>query len=171
VGGGASLLVDLFRKVEMDILANQVLPAKRSSKGLNQGQMVESFVLLSSLGGECIDDMKHIRDDEGLAGILGYKPPAPETARQWLDGFHDEALMAERPLQGSFIPPESNALAGLKEINRRNITAYINNLKPGREVTLDVDTQLIETNKAGAKYCYEGYKAQQAMKVCWERPC
>ncbi len=165
--GGASLLVDLFRKVEMDRLANRVLPAKRSSKGLNQGQMVESFVLLSSLGGECIDDMQHLRDDEGFTGILGYKPPAPETARQWLDGFHDEALMTKRPLQGSFIPPESNALAGLKEINRRNICAYINNLKPGREITLDVDTQLIETNKAGAKYCYEGYKAYQAMKVCW----
>ena len=165
--GGASLLVDLFRKVEMDRLANHVLPAKRSSKGLNQGQMVESFVLLSSLGGECIDDMQHLRDDEGFTGILGYKPPAPETARQWLDGFHDEALMTKRPLQGSFIPPESNALAGLKEINRRNICAYINNLKPGGEITLDVDTQLIETNKAGAKYCYDGYKAYQAMKVCW----
>lgn len=48
----ASLLVDLFRKVEADKLANQVLPAKRSSKGLNQGQMVESFVLLSALGAE-----------------------------------------------------------------------------------------------------------------------
>ena len=165
--GGASLLMDLFRKLEMDQLANHVLPAKKSSKGLNQGQMVESFVLLSSLGGECIDDMQHLRDDEGLAGILAYKPPAPETARQWLDGFHDEVLMTNKPLQGSFIPSESNALAGLKEINRRDILSYINNVKPGWEITLDVDTQLIETNKAGAKYCYDGYKAYQAMKVCW----
>src|SRR4030043_304295 len=112
---GTSLIVDLFRKLEMDQLANHVLPAKKSSKGLHQGQMVESFVLLSSLGGECIDDMQHLRDDVGLAEILAYKPPAPETARQWLDGFHNEALMTNRPLQGSFIPPESNALAGLKE--------------------------------------------------------
>ncbi len=164
---GTSLLMDLFRKLEMDQLSNHVLPAKKSSKGLNQGQMVESFVLLSSLGGECIDDMQHLRDDAGLAGILAYKPPAPETARQWLDGFHDEVLMANRPLQGSFIPPESKALAGLKEINRRDIWSYINNLKPGWEITLDVDTQLIETNKVGAKYCYDGYKAYQAMKVCW----
>ncbi len=164
---GTTLLVDLFRKLEMDQLANRVLPAKKSSKGLNQGQMVESFVLLSSLGGECIDDMQHLRDDAGLAGILAYKPPAPETARQWLDGFHEKVLMMNRPLQGSFIPTESNALAGLKEINRRGIWSYINNLKPGREITLDVDTQLIETNKSGAKYCYDGYKAYQAMKVCW----
>ena len=33
---GASLLVDLFRKVEADKLANQALPARRSSNHLNQ---------------------------------------------------------------------------------------------------------------------------------------
>ena len=115
---GSSLLVDLFRKLEMDKIANKVLPSKKSSKGLNQGQMVETFILLSALGGECIDDVQHLRDDEGLAGILAYKPPAPETARQWLDGFHDGELMADKPLQGSFIPPESGSLVGLKEIDR-----------------------------------------------------
>jgi len=164
---GVSLLVDLLRKVEMDKTANKVLPSKKTSKGLNQGQTVESFVLLSALGGECLEDMQHLRDDEGLAGIVSYKPPAPETARQWLDGFHDEALCMNKPLQGSFIPPESGALAGLKEIERRGIWAYVSNLKPGWEITLDVDTQLIETSKAEAKYCYDGYKAYQAMKVCW----
>ena len=164
---GVSLLVDLFRKVEMDKMADKVLPPKKTSKGLKHGQTVESFVLLSTLGGENNDDIQHLRDDAGLAAILGYKPPAPETARQWLDGFHDESLMANRPLQGSFIPPESSSLSGLKELMRRGIWAYINNLKPGEEITLDVDTQLIETNKAEAKICYDGYKAIQAMKVCW----
>jgi len=164
---GVSLLVDLYRKLEIDKIANQVLPSKKSAKGLNQGQMVESFVLLSSLGGECLEDMQHVRDDAGLAGILGYKPPAPETARQWLEGFHDEALMLNRPMQGSFIPPESAPLAGLKEVNRRAIMAYVNNLKVGKGITLDVDAQLIETNKADARYCYDGYKAYQPIEVSW----
>ena len=52
---GSALLIDLFRKLEMDKIANKVLPTKRSSKGLNQGQMIETFVLLSALGGENID--------------------------------------------------------------------------------------------------------------------
>lgn len=164
---GASLLVDLFRHLELGEVANKVLPAKGSSKGLKHGQMVESFVLLSALGGECIDDMKRLRDDAGLAGILGYRPPAPETARQWLDGFHDETLMVGQPLQGSFIPPESKPVVGLKELNRRTIWAYVQNLKPGWEVTLDVDAQLIETSKASAKYCYEGCKAFQPIEVSW----
>jgi len=164
---GASLLVELYRKLEMNQLANRVLPAKRSSKGLTHGKTIESFVLLSALGGECVDDMKRIREDEGLAEVLGYRPPAPETARQWLDNFHDETLLVDKPLQGSFIPAESSGLAGLRELNKQVIRTCVNNLKPGMDITLDVDAQLVETNKSDAKYCYEGYKAFQAMKVVW----
>jgi len=164
---GASLLVDLFRHLGLGETADKVLPAKGSSKGLKHGQVVESLVLLSALGGDCIDDMKRLRDDAGLAGMLGYRPPAPETARQWLDEFHDEALMAGQPLQGSFIPLESKRVVGLKELSRRTIWAYLENLKPGADVTLDVDAQLIETNKSNAKYCYDGYKAFQPIEVSW----
>jgi hypothetical protein len=75
--------------------------------------------------------------------------------------------MLNKTLQGSFIPSESKPLVGLKEIDRQTIWAYVNNLKPGLDVTLDVDTQIIETNKSEAQYCYGGYKAFQAMKVSW----
>jgi hypothetical protein len=164
---GASLLVELLRRAGVDAVANKVLPAKGSAKGLKQGQTVESFVLLSALGGECIEDMERLRQDEGLAGLLGYHPPAPETARQWLDRFHDETLMTGQPLQGSFIPLESKPLVGLREANRRTILAYIKATHPAHELTLDIDTQLLETTKEGAQYWYEGYPAFQSAKVGW----
>lgn len=62
---GASLLVELSRRSGLDGMANRVLPAKGSAKGLKQGQTVESLVLLSALGGDCIDDMERLREDEG----------------------------------------------------------------------------------------------------------
>jgi len=163
---GASLLIELFRRSGMDALANKVLPAKGSAKGLKQGQMVESFVLLSALGGDCIEDMQHLRDDAGLTEMLGYRAPAPETARQWLDKFHDDSLMLA-PLQGSFILPESKSLLALNEIKRRTITTYVEAVHPGWDITLDVDVQLVETAKEDAQYCYEGYKAFGSAKVCW----
>ena len=46
---GASLLVQLFRRSRIDSVANKVLPAKGSDKGLKQGQTVESFVLLTNI--------------------------------------------------------------------------------------------------------------------------
>lgn len=183
---GASLLVELMRRCSVPAAANKALPAKGSAKGLEQGQMIESFVLLSALGGECVEDMERLRKDDGLAAMLGYRPPAAETARQWLDRFHDEVLMENRPLQGSFIPLESRELSGLREVIRRVVHAYVEaarsqpgvsgrKLEPTEgatadsqlEVTLDVDAQLIETSKAGALYCYDGYKAYQPIQVCW----
>jgi hypothetical protein len=164
---GAGLLVELYRQSGVSDAAEQALPKKRSLKGLRQWEMVESFVLLSALGGECLDDMPRLREDEGLAIVLGYKPPAPETARQWLDRFHDEQLMSERPAQGSFLPAESDGLEGLREVNGRVVHAYVQAKRPGKDVTLDVDAHLVETSKANAEYCYEGYKAYQPMVVCW----
>ncbi len=76
------MLVELVRRSGIDAVANKVLPAKESAKGFKQGQTVESFVLLSALGGDCIEDMERLRQDEGLAALLGYCPPASETARQ-----------------------------------------------------------------------------------------
>ena len=164
---GASLLVELFRRSGVDEVANKVLPAKGSAKGLKQGQTVESLVLLGALGGDNVDDMRHLRDDDGLERMLGYRPPAPETARHWLDRFDDESLGVEQPLQGSFIPRESKPLAALKELSRQAIRAYIEAGHSGWDVTLDVDAQLIETAKADARYCYGGYKAFQPMEVSW----
>jgi len=111
--------------------------------------------------------MERLHQDEGLEAVLGYCPPAPETARQWLDKFHDEELMKERPRQGSFIPAESVALAGLKEPSRQAIRTYVDEVKPGWQVTFDVDACLVETAKVNAQYCYQGYRAFQSMEVEW----
>ncbi len=164
---GASTLVEAYRSYGVGDAADRALPRKKIAKGLSQGQMTESFILLSALGGECVEDMERLRQDKGLEAMLGYRMPAAETARQWLDKFHDEELMSEQPLQGAFIPVESAPLAGLREPNRQVIWSYIEKMKPGREVTLDVDAHLVETTKANALYCYDGRKAFQPIEVEW----
>jgi hypothetical protein len=148
-------------------LADRVLPGKKNPKGLTQGQMVESIVVLTALGGECPEDMEKLREDEGLQVMLGYRLPAPSTVRAYLDQYHDPVAMAERPLQGSFIPRESPALVGLTQLNLRTIRAYVAAVKVSREVTLDVDTFLVESSKADAPMTYEGHRGYQAMLVTW----
>lgn len=164
---GASLLVETYRQAGIGEQAERVLPPKRSPKGLTPGQLVECLVVGSALGMECLEDIERLRQDPGLSAMLGYQPPAPETARQWLDRFHEEALLADRPQQGAFLPLESSGLAGLGEVNRRVVHAYVEGVQPGQTVTLDVDAHLVETTKTEAKVCYEGYKAFQPMVVSW----
>ena len=84
---GASTLVETYRTYGVGEAADKALPRKKTSKGLSQGQMTESFVLLSALGGECVEDMEKLRYDKGLEAMLGYEIPAAETARQWLGAW------------------------------------------------------------------------------------
>jgi hypothetical protein len=147
--------------------AEKYLPAKQSPKGLGQGEMVEAFVVLSALGGECLDDFTHLRRDAGLATLLGYTLPAAATARQWLDRFHEGVLLADRPVQGSFIPPESRWLAGLRVVVEHSVRTYVSGIQPGSQVTLDVDAHLVESSKAEALPTYKGFRGYQPMLVAW----
>jgi hypothetical protein len=163
---GTSLLIEIGRKCGAMEVAERVLSPKKSVKGLTPGQMVESFIVLSALGGDCVEDVEQLRQDKGLGAMLGYTPPASETARQWLDKFHEEEV-AGSPLQGSFLPPESNRLAALREVKRHEIWAYVKAVRPGWEIAFDIDAHLVEISKANAKHCYEGYKAFQPVVVNW----
>jgi len=111
--------------------------------------------------------MERLRQNEALAQVLSYAMLASDTAQQWLDKFRDEELMKGRPVQGCFLPPESGTLAGLSEVNSHVVRAYVRNVKVGKRVTVDIDAQLVETEKAGAQYCYDGFKAFQPIEVCW----
>ena len=163
---GVGVLIEAMRQTEVTSKADKVLPLKRSSEGLTSGQMLECLVLLSTLGGDCVEDLGRLRQDEALPQMLGYAIPAPETARQWLDRFHEDELMKERPLcRGASCHPSLRRwpaygrLVGLREVNNHVVRAYVQNVKVGKRVTLDIDAHLVETDKAEARYCYDGFKA------------
>jgi hypothetical protein len=165
---GSALLLELGRRSGVIAAAEQYLPAKRSPRGLRPGELVEAFVVLSALGGECPDDFDTLRRDRGLAALLGYDLPAAATARQWLERtFHDPETVRDRPAQGSFIPPESAGLAGLGEVIRHSVRTYVAAVRPDPEVTLDVDAHLVESSKRSALPTYEGYRGYQPLLVAW----
>ncbi|MCC7105373.1 MAG: transposase [Chloroflexi bacterium] len=165
---GSALLLELIRRSGTVAAAEKHLPGKKSPKGLRQGELVESFVLLSALGGDCLDDFAGLRRDLGLAALLGYDLPAAATARQWLERtFHDPASVQDRPTQGSFIPPESAGLAGLRAVVQHTTRNSVAATGPGPAATLDVDAHLVESSKRSALPTYEGYRGYQPLLVAW----
>lgn len=164
---GVALLLETARRSGVLAAAERVLPVKTSPKGLRQGEMVETLVLLSAVGGDCVDDLDHLRHDQGLAALTGYTLPAAATARQWLDRFHDPATLVDRPLQGSFIPAETQGLAGLRVAVEQSVLAYVTAVQPGRTVTLDVDAHIVESSKREAQPTYTGERGYQPLLVTW----
>ncbi len=164
---GVALLIEVARRSGVIAASDRALPAKTSPKGLRQGEMVETLVLLSALGGDCLDDLDGLRRDQGLAALTGYPLPAAATARQWLDRFHDPAVLAGRPVQGSFIPGETQGLAGLRTAVAHSVHAYVTAVQPERTVTLDVDAHIVESSKREALPTYTGARGYQPLLVTW----
>jgi len=164
---GVALLIETARRSGVIAAAERALPAKASPKGLRPGEMVEALVLLSALGGDCIDDLDGLRRDQGLAALTGYPLPAASTARQWLERFHDPAAVADRPVQGSFIPAETHGVAGLRTAVAHSVRAYVTAVQPERTVTLDVDAHIVESSKRDALPTYTGERGYQPLLVTW----
>src|SRR3970282_255511 len=121
--GGVPLLVRAFRSLGLPGSVQRNVRIKQRARGYDEAALVESFVVLNAVGGECLDDFARLREDGGLAEMLGHEIPSPERARKVLYQFHDEgkisAAKQQLPLgQVAYIPGENAALAGLGEVNR-----------------------------------------------------
>src|SRR5436853_1939010 len=134
--------------------------------------MVESFVVLNALGGECLEDFSHLRGDGGLQEMLEHEIPSPEAARQFLYQFHavekiEEAKQRREAEQIAFIPEENEALAGLGEVNRELVQELGKRCPEQRIATVDQDATIIESHKEQALRSYEGERGYQPMLAVW----
>src|ERR1035437_4376786 len=88
--GGVPLLVRAFRCLGLPARVREQVNVRQRERGLDEAEMVESFVVLNAMGGECFDDFQHLRDDAGLGEMLGHAIPSPDAARRFLYSFHEQ---------------------------------------------------------------------------------
>ena len=170
--GGVPLAVQAFRSLGLPASIERHVHIKQRERGYEEATMVESFVVLNALGGECLEDFTHLREDGGLKEMLGHEIPSPEAARQFLYQFHcaekiEEAKQRRGPDQIAYIPEENDGLAGLGEVNRELVQELGKRCPEQRIATLDQDATIIESRKQEALYTYEGGRGYQPMLVVW----
>ena len=100
--GGVPLAVQAFRSLGLPASIERHVHIKQRERGYEEATMVESFVVLNALGGECLEDFTHLREDGGLKEMLGHEIPSPEAARRWCRAYvHSRPQIAdERRDQG-----------------------------------------------------------------------
>ena len=69
--GSVPLLAQAFRSLELPARVREQVQVMQRERGLNEAAMVESFVVLNAMGGECFDDFLRLREDSGLKEMLG----------------------------------------------------------------------------------------------------
>lgn len=73
---GVALVIESGRRSGVIAAAERALAAKTSPKGLRQGELVETVVLRSAVGGDGLDDLDDLRRDQGVAALTGDPRPA-----------------------------------------------------------------------------------------------
>lgn len=141
---------------------------KQRQRGYDEASVVESFLLLNALGGECLEDFDRLREDAGLAEMIGHQIPSPEMARKFPCQFHADELSEEaqqqRPVgQRCYIPGENQPLQGLAQVNRDLMAELARRCPDQKIATVDQDATIIESHKREALPRYEGEPGYQPM--------
>jgi hypothetical protein len=170
--GGVPLLVRAYRSLGLPARVREQVEVKQRERGLDEAEMVESFVVLNAMGGECFDDLLRLREDAGLGEMLGHNIPSPDSARRFLYQFHDEdkleaARQGREPGQIAYIPEENAALAGLGRVNHELVKELGRRCPDQRIATVDQDATIIESSNREALRSYEGERGYQPMLAVW----
>jgi hypothetical protein len=170
--GGVPLLVRAFRSLGLPGSVQRNVRVKQRQRGYDEATVVESFVILNAVGGECLEDFDRLREDAGLAEMLGHQLPSPEVARKFLYQFHADELIEQaqqqRPLgQIAYIPGENEPLEGLAQVNG-DLLAEMGRRCPEQKIaTVDQDATIIESHKREALPTYQGERGYQPMLAVW----
>ena len=171
---GALATSRAFRSLGFPDLITTHLPLRKRQSGFSEAQMIESVVVLQTIGGDCPDDLSLLAADSCLERGLGYRPPKPTALRGFLERFHDpelEALRPPREQQLSFIVPSSNPVQGLQQVQaggvQRIAELYEQRGQGQRIATIDQDATIIESHKEAALPHYQGGRGYQPMIAVW----
>ena len=170
--GGVPLVVQTFRSLGLPASVRQHVQIKERQRGYDEAELVESFVLLNAVGGECFEDFQRLREDAGLSEMIGHRIPSPEVARKFLYQFHaeekiEEAKQRRRGDEIAYIPEETEALVGLGLVNRGLVQELGRRCPEQRIATVDQDATIIESRKQEALRTYEGERGYQPMLALW----
>ncbi len=159
-------------------------------QGWTDTQIVMSLILLNIAGGDSVDDLRILEEDEGLAkvvrraGFSGHPRkerreqerrwrkekkrvfPSPPVVFRYLAAFVNTAEEARRGMGQAFIPAPNEALRALHRVNP-DLLRFAQRKTGQTEATLEMDASIVETSKRDALYSYKGSQSFQPLSVRW----
>jgi hypothetical protein len=159
-------------------------------QGWTDVQVVRALVLLNLAGGEHVEDLRKLEEDEGFCRVLRKVEraglprqarrtlerrwrkerqravPSPSAGFRYVAAFHDPGQEQWRQAGKAFIPAPNQPLLGLERVNR-DLLAWVQAKSPELTATLDMDATLVERHKSEARYGYQHFKAYQPLNTYW----
>jgi hypothetical protein len=188
--GGLPLYLDLAGVMGLSKSIEKHVGVRVGEQGWTDVQVVMALILLNLAGGEHVEDLRRLEEDEGFCRVLrkvekaGLKRkvrralerrwrqerqrtvPSASAAFRYLAAFHDAEQEQLRQTGKAFIPAPNVHLQGLEKVNQ-DLVGWVQRQRPEKIATLDMDATLVETQKAEALYGYQHFKAYQPLNTYW----
>jgi hypothetical protein len=188
--GGLPLYLDLALVVGLSRSIEKHVGVRVGEQGWTDVQVVMALILLNLAGGEHVEDLGRLEEDEGFCRVLRRVEmaglsrkvrralerrwrkkrqrtvPSASAVFRYLAGFHDPEQEQLRQRGKAFIPAANVHLQGLEKVNQ-DLVGWVQSKRPERMATLDMDATLVETQKAEALYGYQHFKAYQPLNTYW----
>jgi len=147
---GLALMAEFNHGIGLRELTDRCLPSPGSNRGFDSSVLVDSIVLMLQGGGKSLEDLRELKNEEGLMKLIGQDQiPESDTVGDWLRRMGD-------PKTGQ------RGLTGLDQV-RDKINERILKRDGMKEYTLDADATEIVGEKADAVYTYNGNKGYMPM--------
>jgi hypothetical protein len=128
---------------------DRLLPAKERNRGLANSAAAFDLMCIPLSGGGAIDDLAQLRQDAGLARLLGRRVMAASTAHDFLRRIRYDGLEA------------------LSRVNARML-AKLARQTGTTTATLDCDASLFASSGRGARMSYKGERGYMPMLAFWD---
>ncbi len=187
---GLLLYLDLAEASALSRSLERHLDVRSGGQGWTDRQIVMSLICLNLAGGDCVEDLRVLAQDEGFSRVLRRveqhgksrrerrsedrrwrserqrSVPSPSTVFRYLAAFHDEKQESLRVEGKAFIPSRNSALESLGRV-QGDFLQFVQSRRAESVATLDMDATLIETSKSESLYCYQSFRAYQPLNVWW----
>lgn len=165
--GGLPLVAEAMTALGVDTSIRTHLRLGKNQRAFDAVALVRATVLLMGAGGDCLDDIEHLRQDDALCELLGGPLPSAGTLRNFLYEFHDEKLIKAAQGEGKArIPKESELLKALQKVLTEHLSAFCGRWREST-ATLDIDGTIIESHKKEALPHYQGGRGYQPVVAYW----
>ena len=158
--GGLALVGEYLRAMGVAGLIDHELPRPGSAAGYKPSAHVLPLILMLAGGGRTLEDLRVLRNDEGLRALVQLDDmPSSDATGDWLRrmGAQESGAQALGANES-----ESNGSAGLERVNRG---VFRRLLRQDDHIcdTLDIDATQIVAEKREAHYTYKGEKGYMPM--------
>jgi hypothetical protein len=126
-----------------------LLPRKERNRGFSNSAAVFDLMCIPLSGAQCIEDLDQLRQDKGLARLLGRSVMASRTAHDFLRRIRYDGL---------------DALATA----RRRMIRRMAQQTATTTATLDCDASLFVSSGRNARMSYKGERGYMPMLAFWE---